>query len=143
MIYVLYEHDREGYLDFFGAFDGPPGLNIDELRDGFLAEFDHRKLGHQKFPEYKGPTRARPSLTGCYSGSIVMRNDPVPDPESKEYKAWTKECEKIRKAWDARREAKIAEQREKYPGKELKDMLLSFLQIEHGLKKLEAEFCSV
>jgi len=134
MFYVIGKRDYEEY-SFVGLLEGPnltSPLDIDKLADDFLSEFNQPKLGGINYPEYKGPKTKTNNEPGfLYSGISLA------DSFSEEYKEWISECNEIRDQWIKRREDKIEEWKEKYPGNDIQEMFLSYLEIEHGLKKVE------
>lgn len=130
-------------VDVVGLFEGPPGLDIAAEHERFQKQFNYHGLGYPVYPEYTGPREtpneksAGQPRTSCCSGSVVVgdsQGSPIPD--SPEYKAWQAECQRIGKEWDARREAKLAEQRALYPGEQPWDMFLSYLERALGLTKV-------
>lgn len=140
MLYVLYTSDYDGE-EVHGVWEGPHGLDIPKLLDAFEAEFDHRKLGKPKSPKYTGPTVLYNPGPFC-SGSIAP-GTLIWDQNSEEYRQWDKEDKKVSKEWQARRDEKIKEWKNKYPGKDVFEMGLSYLEAELGLKKVEAKLMQI
>ena len=150
MLYVLYGQDYDSFKGH-GVYEGPAGLDVSKLHDKFMSQFDHRGLGQPKYPDYKGPyEKQKPVMkksktTSCSSGAF-MENDwsyPLPDKDSKEYKAWLKEYKRIDEEWNAKRDARIKAVCDKYGSKDLFSCFLAMLLREHGLRKVEAEWVNI
>lgn len=140
MLYVLYTQDYDGG-EVHGVWEGPQGLDIPKLLDAFESEFDHRKLGKPKSSEYTGPTVPYNLGANC-SGSIAP-GTLMCDQTSEEYRQWDKENKKASKEWQVRRDEKIKEWKNKYPGKNVFEMGLAYLDTKFGLKKTEARLVQI
>lgn len=133
MLYILMEPSDEGYSGVTGVYEGPDGLDIDGLAEAFFSQFDWRGLGKHNYPEYAGPKQ--PLHYGpCSSGSLP-EGTMVMDISSPEYVQWDAERKKMNQEWARRRESRIREVAQMYPGKDLQEMFLSYLSIAVGLRK--------
>jgi hypothetical protein len=118
-------------------YEGPEFVNLSKLSDDFYKRF---VVPESDYPECDAPLLPQEprndNSVSCCSGFFTGFEFKNYDHQSKEYKAYEKECNRIRNAWVKEREDRIKEAKKTYPGKELFDMFLSYLEIEHGFKKV-------
>jgi hypothetical protein len=135
MLYQLYEWDYD-VLILHGVWEGPDGLDLEALQDQFNARLDHRTLGRPREVPSTGPTA--PYQPGhLFSGSIAI-GAPMAV-QSPELEAWQKEHRAAQQEWYDKRAIAVQALREQYPGGNELLMFVSYLEKEHGFKRLESQ----
>ena len=117
-------------------YEGPEFANLSKLSKDFYRRFvvpqpDYPECNAPLFPQE--PRNSDSFCSGSFEG-VEFKNY---DYQSKEYKAYAKNHNRIRNAWIKEREDRIKEAQKIYPGKGLFEMFLSYLEIEHGFQKVK------